>query len=98
MSYELLPRALRDLRAHLYYVAADDPKAAVREGSRLFDELERFSQLPVDGARVQIRGVPFQVLRWFLHPFHVYYEHRPNGIVVFRLYHHARRPLERGRQ
>jgi plasmid stabilization system protein ParE len=89
----LLPRARRALRAYLYHVATDDPAAAIREGTRILDTLDRFATATVDGVAVTIRGSSRPLRRHFIHPFHVYYERRPGGVLAVRLHHRARRPI-----
>ena len=87
--------ARRDLRAYLYHLAVENPRAATREANRILDALEHFATLPTDGVAVRIRGYPDPVRRWLVHPFHLYYERRPRALVLLRLYHHARKPIER---
>jgi plasmid stabilization system protein ParE len=94
MNYELASRAQRDLGQYLYHIMATDLLAASRERFRIHEELERLATSTLTGAQTRIRGWPRVILRHYLHPFHVYYERRPTGLFVARLYHYARRPIQ----
>jgi plasmid stabilization system protein ParE len=95
MKVRLMPRAQQDLREHSYYIATGNPEAAEREWDRVLADLERFAALPVEGVFVNIQNVPRRIHRWWMPPFRVYYERIDGELVVHRLYHHARRPIER---
>jgi plasmid stabilization system protein ParE len=96
MKLRLMPRAQHDLREYSYYIAASNPEAAERESDRILDALEHFVSLPAEGVLVHIRDCPRPVHRGWLPPFRVYYERMPMAdvLVIHRLYHHARRPIE----
>ncbi|WP_394826590.1 type II toxin-antitoxin system RelE/ParE family toxin [Pendulispora albinea] len=99
MKILLSPRAQRDLRAYLFYVAATaDPMVAERERARIHRVLSDYASLPTDGRMIVLQSERGErrVHRWIAHPFHLYYERRGDVFYVVRLYHAARQPLERG--
>jgi plasmid stabilization system protein ParE len=96
MTYILLPKAQKGLRDYLFHVTAvTGARAAILEQIRVESELTKFASAAVDGTAVTIRDWPRQLRRHFIHPFHVYYERHPDVLYVVRLWHHARRPIER---
>ena len=95
MILQLTADALRDLAEYALFVAASDHVAAARETERLREDIKRFALLPADGRPVRIKGVKEPVRRWSLPPFIVYYKREPDKLIVLRIYHHARRPIER---
>jgi plasmid stabilization system protein ParE len=95
MTFKLSPDAEQDRDRYPFHIWADDPDTAMREIARLEQELERFADLPMDGVEVSIVTWPRPVRRHYIHPFKVYYGRHPDGLDVIRLWHHARRPIER---
>ena len=53
MDYQVIlsPLALEDLEEIVRYIAADDPAAAERLGTRLFDQAETLCRLPHRGGQ-----------------------------------------------
>jgi plasmid stabilization system protein ParE len=95
MSFALMAAARRDLYAYAFHLAADDQRVAKSEMARVFQALEKLSRLPGEGQTVRIKGHARPLQRGYVHPFRVYYERQDGVLVVHRLYHHARRPIER---
>ena len=83
-------------RAKALVVAAHSSDThAVREWARIEAALSAFADAPVDGVEVEVRDWPRRCRRHYVHPFYVYYERHPGVLYVIRLYHHARRSIER---
>ncbi|WP_394822654.1 type II toxin-antitoxin system RelE/ParE family toxin [Pendulispora albinea] len=95
MRLKLTADARRDLRAYVFHVASENPRAAKREQARILAELSILIDAPVEGPSVRVENWPRPARRWFVHPFRVYYERSKDAVVVLRLYHHAREPIER---
>ena len=97
MRVKLTAAARNDLRAYFYHIASENPRAADRERKRVLTELIKFAAAPVDGPAVRVESWPRAARCWIVHPFRVYYERvrHEDIVVVFRLHHHARRPIER---
>lgn len=93
MSYELARDAEQDLRDYLYYLSVRNPQASVNEAMRIHNELSVFATSRINGRIVQIQGWPRAILHHYMDPFHVYYEWRPQGLFVARLWHYARLPI-----
>ena len=57
MDYQVIlsPLALEDLEEIVRYIAADDPAAAERLGTRLFDQAETLCRLPHRGGSARRR-------------------------------------------
>jgi plasmid stabilization system protein ParE len=88
--------AERDLDAYLDHIEATDSVAtAARVEQQVIAALQRLAEAPVMGRKVQLADWPRPVHRSYVRPFRVYYERRPDTFVIVRLYHGARRPIER---
>jgi plasmid stabilization system protein ParE len=93
---DLTSRAQRSFLDYVNHLADLDEVAAAREGTRILDALERFSEMHVDGVICEIRGWPRPLCRHYIRPFKVYYERQAGGMLyVIRLHHYARRSIER---
>jgi plasmid stabilization system protein ParE len=91
---ELSPEAAADLEAAAAYLAERSPSAAARF-------LIRFGELTallcggiVRGRRLRLKGGE-KVFGWSFPPYRVYYRLERSVLTILRLYHGARRPLER---
>jgi hypothetical protein len=60
----------------------------------VFRQLSLLDEGAVDGALTTLRSGR-RVRRWFVHPLWVYYRRQGSVLEVVRVYHHARKPLER---
>lgn len=95
MTFELSRLAQYERDQYLYHLWADNPRAAAREAQRLWTALEEFAAAPIDGIEVTIPDWPRPARMHYVKPFKVFYERRPHGLFVIRMYHHARKPIER---
>ncbi len=86
--------ARRDWREHVEHLGHEDEGRARREGREILDAVDWFAALHLDGVQTRIRGWSRPLYKWPLYPFLLFYERRPAGLYVVRLYHHARRPIE----
>ncbi|HEU4410284.1 MAG TPA: type II toxin-antitoxin system RelE/ParE family toxin [Polyangiaceae bacterium] len=94
MSYRVAPQAARDLRDALTFLVGENPDAAESLLASFGREFELLASGIVEGAQTTLRSGR-RVRRWLVHPFWVYYRRTPAGLEILRVYHHARRPLER---
>ncbi len=94
MTYRVSPQAARDLSAALADLAGENADAAAGLLNGFAREFELLASGIVEGAQATLRSGR-QVRRWLVPPFWVYYRRTPAGLEILRVYHHARRPLER---
>jgi plasmid stabilization system protein ParE len=93
MTIVFSPAARRDLDAALQYLAHENPRAA----RHLVDRLDQVLQLLADGylqgpsVRLRQGG---QAHRWPVPPFRLYYRRTDDELIILRVYHAARRPIE----
>jgi plasmid stabilization system protein ParE len=72
--------------------ATENRGAAGRLADRVFSLLEQLDRGDFEGAEVRLTSG--EVLRsWAIPPYRVYYLREPDGILVVRVYHQARRPI-----
>ena len=93
MDYKVIlsPLALADLEAIVCYIAAHNPAAAGRLGTRLLDQAETLCRLPHRGGPVRRRpGVRKLVLR----PYLIFYrvDDPARRVDVLRFWHGAQDP------
>jgi len=93
MDYKVIlsRRALADLEQIVRYIAASDPAAAGRLGTRLLDQAETLCRLPHRGGPVRRRpGVRKLVLR----PYLIFYrvDDAARRVDVLRFWHGAQDP------
>jgi plasmid stabilization system protein ParE len=88
------PEAELDLAATLEHLAERNADAAEALRVEVFRQLSLLDEGGVNGALVALRSGR-RVRRWLVHPFWIYYRRQGSVLEVVRVYHHARRPLER---
>jgi plasmid stabilization system protein ParE len=93
MSVIFSPAARRDLNAALQYLAHENPDAARRFIDRLDRVLGFLADGDLDGPSVRLQQGG-QAHRWPVPPFRLYYRRTHDRLVVLRVYHGARRPIE----
>ena len=93
MNVVISPRALRDIAEAYDYIAADSPAAADRLLDRLDEMVPRLAAGELSGPRVRLRSGGL-ANSWSLPPFRLYYRRSRSRLVLLRVYHQARRPIE----
>lgn len=93
MDYQVIlsPLALEDLEEIVRYTAADDPAAAERLGTRLFDQAETLCRLPHRGGSARRRQGVKKVL---LRPYLIFYrvDDAARRVEILRFWHGAQNP------
>ena len=94
MKVIISPAAEADLADARDYLAQTSPKAAHELLSRFGEVTQTIASGLIGGREVVLKdGRPAQ--RWPMPPYTIYYRKEGNGVEVLRVYHHARRPIER---
>jgi plasmid stabilization system protein ParE len=89
----IAPRALKDISEAYDYTAADSPRAAERLLERLNEIVQRLAAGELSGPQVRLRRGGL-VYRWSLAPYRLYYRRTRRRLVLLRVYHQARQPIE----
>ena len=84
------PLALRDLVEIRDFIQRDKPSAAKQEAKRIQKIVERLSQFPESGRRVETIPMVREVVAG---NYHVYYCIRPLQVEILRVYHGKRSGL-----
>ena len=95
MKIRLTKLAVRDVTARVEWLAARDADAAVSFRAELDRVFAFLCERPSAGRTTRIGGLRIAVRRWPLPPMVVYFERRADDLVVYRVRHAARRPIER---
>ena len=76
------------------YISRDSVDAADRMFDRLYTAFHRLANGELQGPMVRLRdGRTAQ--RWPVSPYRIYYRRAVGQILILRVYHGARRPIER---
>ncbi|HEU4410908.1 MAG TPA: type II toxin-antitoxin system RelE/ParE family toxin [Polyangiaceae bacterium] len=94
MTVLFSPEAELDLATTLEHLAERNTDAAEALRLDVFRQLSLLDEGAVDGALTTLRSGR-RVRRWLVYPLWVYYRRQGSVLEVVRVYHHARRPLER---
>ena len=94
MSIVLTRAARTDLAEAYEYIARDNHAAATRVLDRLVAVVEQLAAGELQGPEVRLSDGR-RVRRWSAPPYRIYYHHSPRRLVVVRIYHQSRRPIER---
>lgn len=94
MNFIIAPEAAKDLTEIYDYIARDSPGAASRVIDRLYARFQWLADGQVRGAEVRLRGGG-QAQGWSSRPYKIYYRHVADQTHILRVYHQARRPIER---
>jgi len=88
------PAAAQDLREAYEHIAKDNPSAADQVLARLVEIIGLLASKVFEGRTVTLRdGRPIQT--WPVPPYRLYYRVSSDVLEVVRVYHQARRPIER---
>jgi plasmid stabilization system protein ParE len=93
-SVSFSPEAEIDFASAIEYLAERNRAAATELGRRIFAVLDHLTRGEMEGPQQALRSG--EVVRsWPVPPIRIYYQRRPDGLWVVRLYHQARRPITR---
>lgn len=79
---------MRSASASSAYTSGEGPPV------RVFDTLEKLAAGDMEGPQQQLTTGEL-VRSWPVPPFRIYYQRGEGELRVFRIYHHARRPIAR---
>lgn len=92
MKIRIAPKARRDLAARVAFIARDNPLAAARFAANVFKLIDDLAVGAFDGPEQPLRTG--EVVRsWPIPPMRIYYQRKPDELLVLRIYHQARRPI-----
>lgn len=94
MTIVVSPKARDDLREAFDYIQRDNPEAADRMLARIVEVIGMLATGIVQGREVVLRNGK-RVNTWPVPPFRIYYRKSEHELQVIRVYHQARRPIER---
>lgn len=89
-----MPRARHDLAEALQLIASESPDAAERTRQRLITVIQYLVAGDLTGPQVTLSDGRI-AHRWSVRPYWIYYRFRGRRMEVLRIYHQARRPIER---
>ena len=94
MRLNFTRRALAELAEIQEFIAEDNPRAAVAELDRIDRVVLQIAAGELNGPEVTFRGGQ-RAQRWSVPPYRIYYRRTQDRTVILRVYHGARRPIER---
>jgi plasmid stabilization system protein ParE len=94
MTIVVSPKARDDLREAFDYIQSDNPEAADRMLARIVEVIGMLASGIVQGREVVLRNGK-RIHTWPVPPFRIYYRKSEQELQVIRVYHQARRPIER---
>ena len=94
MKIVVSPPAREDLKQAYQQITQDNPKAADRMLARIIEVIGMLASGSVEGREVRLQdGRPVHM--WPVPPYRIYYRKHVDLFEVIRVYHQARRPIER---
>jgi addiction module RelE/StbE family toxin len=94
MTIVVAPQAGKDLQEAYEYIRKDNPIAADRVLAHIVEMIGMLASEAVIGRDVLLRDGRW-VKTWPVPPYRIYYRVREQELQVIRVYHQARRPIER---
>lgn len=94
MTIVVAPKARDDLREVYEYIQEDNPGAADRVLVHIIEVIGMLASGVMQGREVILRDGR-KVHSWPVPPYRIYYRIREQELQVVRVYHQARRPIER---
>lgn len=94
MTIVVSPQAGKDLREAYEYIHKDNPIAADRVLAHIVEVIGMLASESVIGREVRLRDGRW-VKTWPVPPYRIYYRVSGQELQVIRVYHQARRPIER---
>jgi plasmid stabilization system protein ParE len=86
--------AVADIVQTISYLNERNPTAAANLDTEIARCIERLADREFDGP-VSRLGSGTLVRSWGVPPFRIYYQRRPDELLIVRVYHQARRPITR---
>jgi toxin ParE1/3/4 len=94
MRIVVAPQAAEDLREAYEFISKDNPNAAGRVLAHIVELIGMLASESVMGREVRLKDGR-RVKTWPVPPYRIYYRVRGQELDVIRVYHQARRPIER---
>lgn len=94
MTIVVSPSAWDDLKQAYGRIAQENPEAADRMLARIVEVIGLLASGGVEGREVRLRDGRL-VHTWPVPPYRIYYRKSADVFEVVRVYHQARRPIER---
>jgi len=94
MTIVVAPKARDDLREAYEYIQEENPGAADRVLAHIVEVIGMLASGVMQGREVILRDGR-KVHTWPVPPYRIYYRIREQNLQVVRVYHQARRPIER---
>ncbi len=94
MRIVVAPQARDDLKIAYDYIAQDSRDAADRFLARVVEVIGMLATEALEGREILLRDGR-QVRSWPIPPYRIYYRKSKDVFEVVRIYHQARRPIER---
>jgi plasmid stabilization system protein ParE len=94
MTVTVSPHARDDLKEAFEYIHKDNPQAANRVLAHLVEMFGFLASGAVTGREVVLRDGR-RVNTWPVPPYRIYYRKNVDRLEIIRVYHQARRPIER---
>jgi plasmid stabilization system protein ParE len=94
MTIVVAPKARDDLREAYEYIQEDNPGAADRVLAHIIEVIGMLASGVMQGREVILRDGR-KVHSWPVPPYRIYHRIRGQNLQVVRVYHQARRPIER---
>ncbi|HSF68228.1 MAG TPA: type II toxin-antitoxin system RelE/ParE family toxin [Nitrospiraceae bacterium] len=94
MTIVVAPQAGKDLREAYEYILKDNPIAADRVLAHIVEVIGMLASEAITGREVLLRDGRW-VKTWPVPPYRIYYRVIGQELQVIRVYHQARRPIER---
>jgi len=88
------PEVAQDLREAYEHIAKGNPSAADHVLARIIEVIGLLASGAFEGRTVALRDGR-QVQAWPIPPYRLYYRMSDEALEVVRVYHQARRPIER---
>lgn len=94
MKITYTEEAVADIVEAITYLKGRNPTAAVNLDAEITRCIERLADQEFEGPVSRLRSGAV-VRSWAVRPFRIYYQRHPEGLLILRVYHQARRPITR---
>lgn len=94
MSVVFSPQARADLIEIRKYIARENVAAAKREVAKIRESIKLLAAGGVEGREVVLKSGE-QVRLWLVSSYRLYYRRKGKELQILRVYHQARKPIER---
>lgn len=94
MKVTYTEEAVADIVESFTYLAERNPNAASNLDAQITQCIERLAAQEFDGPVSRLRSGVL-VRSWAVSPFRIYYQRLPGELLILRVYHQARRPIDR---